>query len=400
MQNSSGPDEQAPATPPAPEPQPTPQPQPTPAAPERDAADRRGGVSTAGVVLIMVGAVMLAVQFLPGLTWWNWWPLVIVIAGLVQAFTPGHRGWSVDRMFDGFVTCTIGLVFLAMTTGYASWTTVGTILSLWPVLLISIGLNLLGKSMGAEWPKVLASLVVIGALIYALATTAAGGGPILWTTAATTGEKASISEPVRGVDEASLLVQAGAARTTLGSGSQLIEAQGTSPWGTPEFSVTRSGSDADVTLSLGEADGVVVIPGAPGGELDAQLSDAVKWDVEVQTGAATLEADLSDVEVSTLQLKPGFATCDVKLGDPVMGQGESSVLIKAGLSTIDLAVPQDAEFRVESSSGLSGVSIEGANKLSSGVWETAGFADAKDADKPVWVIRLESGLASFTLDRY
>ncbi|HSK46792.1 MAG TPA: hypothetical protein VLA05_02170 [Coriobacteriia bacterium] len=351
-------------------------------------------------MLIVVGAIALAGQVIPGLAWWSLWPLIIVIAGLVQAFTPGRDGWSVDRLFDGFVTVAFGLVVLSITTGYAGFGVVWQIITLWPVLLIAIGLDLLGKGLHMTWIRALGSVLVIAALAYAVAVNASGVDSVAFTDmgGAANGE---ITEPVAGVQEAELTVDAGVANVTLSDGQDLVKAEAVSPWGTPDFSVVRSGTSADVKLSLGGADNVQVWPGGPDARLNAELSDSVLWDMHVNTGVSSLRADLREVPVRSLELKPGVADCNVTLGDVPTGVDESQVLVKSGISSVTLSIPSDVEARVESDSGLTGHNIDSSlSSLGSGVWETSGFDDAKSAGVGVWLITVKSGIGSVNVTTY
>ena len=111
-------------------------------------------------------------------------------------------GWNVERIFDGFVTVAIGLVILAITTGYVGFSVVWQILALWPVLLIAIGLDLLGKALHTSWVRALGSMAVIAALAYSVAVTASGfqGFSFTGTTASTT---RTVEEPVGSVSEPS-----------------------------------------------------------------------------------------------------------------------------------------------------------------------------------------------------
>jgi len=78
---------------------------------------KRGGIG-AGVVLIALGLTLLAAQFIPGVSWGELWPLIIVALGFGQMVTPGwgeERG--IMRVMDGIGTSARGLVFLGNTRG-------------------------------------------------------------------------------------------------------------------------------------------------------------------------------------------------------------------------------------------------------------------------------------------
>lgn len=359
----------------------------------------RGPGATVGIVLVVIGVLVLTVQFLPGVAWWSLWPLVIVIAGVVQAVTPGREGWGVNRLFDGLTTVAFGLVVLAVTTGFVGFDVIWRIISLWPVLLIAIGLDLLGKALHTSWLRALGSIAVIAALAYAVAVSTGDDGFVVTGGGGTPFE--TVSEPVDEVTEASLNLEAGAAEITLGSGNQLVEAEGSSPWGDPEFAIERSGDAAQVQLNLGEEGRPVVWPSRRGASLDANLSDEVVWDLSLELGVATLDADLSDLQVRRVDLKPGVAECKVRLGEVAQGVDEAVADVRSGIASVRISLPEGAEARVESESGLTAHDVGGAfESVGSGEWETPGFDEARDSGDGVWIISIRSGIGSVVVDTY
>lgn len=392
--------QQGPATATAPPPPPPP-PGSTgvsPVVPEPPGKHRSSGVGFA-TALIFIGVLLLIAQVVPGLSWWGLWPLIIVAAGVVQAVTPGKEGWNVYRFFDGLVTVAFGLVFLAITMGIIGWSVWWTILGLWPVLLIAIGFDLLGKSLKSSWLRVIGSLAIIAALAYAVAVNAGELQGITFMTIGDTQEVA-VSEEVGSTKTADLKLNAGVAQLTIESGSELVTIDGSTPFGEPEVTVERSGNSADVTVNLGDADGVVAWPGSTDADIDMTLSDEVVWDAEFETGLSTVRADLSDVRVRSLLLKPGITDCSVTLGDAPDGE-EGRIAVKAGISSVKLRLPSDAEVRVESKSGLSATDIDNdLESLGDGVWETAGFDEARESGDPVWLVSVESGIGAFDLTTY
>lgn len=360
---------------------------------------RRPGVGIA-IALISIGALLLVAQFVPGMAWWGLWPLIIIAVGVVHAVTPGREGWSVYRFFDGLVTVSFGLVFLAITLGVVGWGVWLHILGLWPVLLISVGFDILGKSLRSSWLRVIGSLFIIGALAYAVAVAAGDLEGIGFAGSRATAQSVSIDEPRRQEDAASLSLKAGVAELSMSAGDSLVTLDGTTPFGEPEVTVDRSGSTADVDIVLDDANGAVAWPDATDAEMDLKLSDRVAWDLAVEVGMSTLDADLSDLDVRSLALKPGIAECTVTMGD-APDDGRGTIAVEAGISNVDLRLPEDAEVRVESSGGLSATHVSDAlEDIGDGVWETPGYEDARRNGDPVWLVTVDSGIGTFDLTTY
>jgi hypothetical protein len=83
---------------------------------------RHRGDLVFGLVLILVGAVFLAMQFIPGLRGWFSWPWIIIGAGLLLLFIgviSGVPGMAVPACIVGGIG---GLLWWQKTTGnWASW---------------------------------------------------------------------------------------------------------------------------------------------------------------------------------------------------------------------------------------------------------------------------------------
>lgn len=389
------------AAPPEPPPAP-PQHAGTAAPPPGEPSRRPGGTGAAwGAALIVIGGVLLLGRFAPAFTWWTLWPLVIVVAGIVQAVTPGKDGWSVAKLFDGLVTIAFGGVFLAITTGVVSWSVWGRIVTFWPVLVIALGFEILGKALHASWPKILGSLAIIAALVYSVAATSAGLDATGFPSMHGRGESYTLEEPVGTVQSADLTMDVGAASVRMASGTDLVSVVGRSPFGEPVVRVDRSGAPVKVDVSLGDGDQTMMLPGDFSADFDVNLSNRVLWDLTLDVGVADFTADFSDVSVADLDLKTGVSSCNVKLGDVPASLEAASVRVDTGISSVTLRIPDDAEARVEISSGISGNDVSGDfEKRDGGVWETPGFGAARSGGDPVWIIAVKSGIGSVTVDTY
>jgi hypothetical protein len=358
-----------------------------------------GAPARTGVILILVGAALLAAQLLPGVSIWMLWPLFIIVPGLVQCFTPGQEGYSAHRVFDGLTTVAVGLIFLGNMTGYLSWGVWWQILQLWPVLLISAGLGILGTSLGQEWPRVLGSVVVLLAFAYA-ATNSYAGSPVRLI-GLPGGEQFAYSEPVGPVQDASLKLNAGVGEVSIDSGRDLVSITGESPFSAPTFSNTVTGSTAQVDFKLTDEGSFMVFPGATTARVDTVLSDAVTWDIEVDSGVSSFDADLSDVPVRSMQLKTGVSSNRLILGEVPADVPEATLSIDTGVSTVKVLVPDQAMVRLESRSGLTGHRVSpGFEPQGGGVWQTPGYDQAVDSASGVWTITVKSGVGSVTVETY
>jgi len=138
----------------------------------------RGPSVAIGVFLVLLGGAFLAARLTPGVSLWTLWPLAIVAAGIVQILVPSRwQEWGIERVSDGVGTVFLGVLLLGNTTGYIGWEMWFTALTLWPVLLVSAGIGLLGKAAGQSWIRALAPTLIWAALLFSAAS-AWNGAPL------------------------------------------------------------------------------------------------------------------------------------------------------------------------------------------------------------------------------
>lgn len=126
---------------------------------------------------------------------------------------------------------------------------------------------------------------------------------------------------------------------------------------------------------------------------DFRLNPNPQWEIDVETGATSLDFDLSKFKVKELKLHGGAASFKVKLGMPLT---MTDVDISTGVSGVDISIPQNAACSIETDSGLSDNKFDGFNKTSDNNYETPGF----DAAKNKMHIHISGGLSDFKVNRY
>lgn len=299
------------------------------------------------------------------------------------------------RIIEGLSTVTFGVMIVANSVGVLSWRVWATLISLWPLLLVALGIELIGK--GAKIPvlRVLSSLLLLAGLLYAASTGPAGR--FAWTVDWSGSEPFEVvAEDSSRVDEASARISIPAASLDIGEGSELFSASGRLPYGAPELTGEPSGSRADLVLDSA-TDGAV-IPFTGNAFVDIGLDPDVVWDLEIDTGATEAEIDLSGMEVAGLSLETGAAVVDLALGEPwADGSGDVPINVSSGISVVTVRIPDGVEARVDSRFGLGSTNVpEGWSKVSDDhVWESEGYADARTR----YVIVVEGGMGTVSVVR-
>ncbi|MCL2379737.1 MAG: DUF5668 domain-containing protein [Coriobacteriia bacterium] len=154
--------------------------------PKNDAVDSHSAKSRInkwylwlGVILIVLGVLLfldLISNVIPtmshifgGYSFWQFWPLLIVIGGIATAFSPAsdspnprlHGKISPSQFFGGLSTIVLGLVLLTNSLGFVYWMMWLDMLRLWPLILIVVGLSILSHALKTEWFSVFASVLSI-----------------------------------------------------------------------------------------------------------------------------------------------------------------------------------------------------------------------------------------------
>jgi hypothetical protein len=357
---------------------------------------RRSGAVGWGIVLILVGAALLVSQFVPGIQAWRFWPLIIIALGVRQLFGPSHGHWTVRNLGEGLSTIAIGLVFLGQMLGILQWDVWLNILRLWPLLLVSLGLEVIGKGLRNEWLRLLGSLVIVAGLAYgSLVMTQSAWTDLVWVNSAEATPFEFSEKHESSVKTGSAKLDGGAGEVSLKAGDELATSEGASPF-TPVFDVSTSGGEATVRAGLGSGSWG---PWSGRTRLDVTLDREVAWDLDISAGVSTYEIDLRDLLVGKIALNAGVSNGTLTLGAPE-GDVAVPVRIDAGVSSLTIRVPRGESARVVSEVGLMGIETEGEwNTSREGdkrVYESDGFSDGG----AYWDIDLQAGISGVTLEYY
>lgn len=365
-----------------------------------DRRGRGGGAAWFGVVLLVIGIGIIMGRVMPGMSFWGFWPASL--AGiLVIVFSIRGMFWSYpaddsrfNKVVEGFTGVTVGVILIANSVGAMSWSVWWSVLSLWPVLLVSAGLDLIGKGLRSSWIRVLSSLVVLVSLWYgAFVLPATSTSWSWWRTGSIETqpfEYAEPSDPDVRTGEAVITGPVGRLNVTDGTG--LVAASGTSTLGEPAFDVSVTGSRAKVRITNAEQGPRFFGLGDP--RLDVELDKDVIWDLTLDSGVSELDADLTGLALSELRVKTGVSNSTIELGDSP--DGDVPVTFDAGISQLVLRIPRGTDVRVERDAGLSNTDIDSDLLDVDGGWETEGYDGASDR----YTVLLKSGISDFRIELY
>lgn len=90
-----------------------------------------------GCLLLFLGFVSTVTFLVQNTLWWQYWPLILVIVGILRMIVPGQRGRSMREFTGGFVCFFLGWLLLAVSLGLiAQQSVVYMAMHLWPLLLV------------------------------------------------------------------------------------------------------------------------------------------------------------------------------------------------------------------------------------------------------------------------
>lgn len=281
---------------------------------------------------------------------------------------------NTERVSRGLTLITLGGILLAMALGSLPWSAWWGVLSLWPLLLVSAGIDVIGRATHQTGLRLLASLVIIGGLLYGVLVAPGGIGA-----SHPTGRTAfSYSEPhAAQIKTGTALISGGAGKVLVSAGSTLASAQGSAAGGA-RLDVRRTDDTARVEAVFNE--GTVVWPGTRGTSLDVRLDRDVAWGVTLKTGACDLDADLVGLRLSAFALHTGASESRVTLGMPAEQASDAAVpvTVKSGVSSIEIRMPRSAAARIRVEGALNAVEARAPFKQTSAetgrrAWETPGY---------------------------
>ena len=290
----------------------------------------------------------------------------------------------------------VGVTALLVNLGLLDWERVARLLSLWPLLLIALGLAIMLRDrvparLGGAFLAAILALLLMGA---AAGLTALPGLVVGISAPAVT---TSFSAPAGAVTAPRLDLSAGATRFTVRAGptaGALYRATISAP----------SDEKPEVTLDAGTGTLRVALPGRQGFQLGREdgartieltLDDQLPWVIEVTSGASQGTLDLSGLRLSSVGLSSGASTVNLTLPKPM---GTVPVAISGGALRLAIHRLPGTALRVSSRGGASSLSVDGRafrGLFQSGEeFTSAEYATATDR----FDITIESGASSTTID--
>lgn len=315
-----------------------------------------------------------------------------------------------DRVFWGVILIIFGILFFLQNLGYVSFQ-FSSIWKLWPLALIYWGFSALLKDKSGKANPALygIQIIILAVVVYFLVKPNQDKARSFYdfhSERENDSENADVPIISRekkrehtfevpwnaGIETASLDVDFGAGNLTIsGETKELLKAEAATNIGNYAFENNVTGKNADIELSYNAKN--VKMNGQFKNELDIMLHAGPIWNISIETGASASEIDLSDYKISKLTVNGGAMSIALKLGLPLEIM---EVDVNAGASSLDIEIPKNAACEIKIAGGLTSLDINGFEKISKGLYRSAGFA----ADKPHIQMKVQTGVSSVDINTY
>jgi hypothetical protein len=274
-----------------------------------------------------------------------------------------------------------GVLLLAANLGWLSVGWIGRLLSLWPVALIAVGVDLLT---GGRYRRPVIAVAAVVALVWAF--TGVGGS----------GERIDVAHALDGARAGEVVLRLGVGDVTIDAAAPAGSlASGTIDTGRGETisqRLTRSGDVARLEIAS-QTSGPTSVGPDDVRRWSLSLSRAVPLDLRVHAGVGRNTLDLRAATLSGLTYAAGVGETTVTL--PERGGYDASFDLGVGATTV--RVPEGVEARVTVRSGLGRVTVSGTFSRGDDVYTTPGYASAAPGDRIDLTVR--GGVGAVTVQR-
>jgi hypothetical protein len=271
---------------------------------------------------------------------------------------------NIGRVRNGAILISAGVVLLMNTTGGLSWSVWPRILSLWPVALIAIGIELLLKKTRLAFVTLFSPLLFFAAIL---------GPAFLWESDLGEIYRASRSyhwsaEPDSTVTKASAAVRLYAGNLEISSGTdELISADLDYSEKRPLVISKTSDLDSSATMKITDRERRWPKWDWNRGRFweawekkrwEIKLTDLVPLHLNVYLKASEADMDLSQLMIEDFDLEVRTSQADIRIGNLV---DDVTAKISSRASEISIYCPEDMGLRIVNRSSLSSTSLSWLN---------------------------------------
>ena len=291
-----------------------------------------------------------------------------------------------SRVLLGIIIISIGILFVLNSFGYLSWYVWRSILNLWPLILIVIGLNIIFKKTKLWWLVPLSFIILFTGLLFI--NFSGYNSNIFFNN-----NLHNYSREVKYENDFKSLsfdIFYGAGRLDLkeeNNDDNLCTFKADYNRFKPEIKYNRDNKNGFILIkSTGKQKNISVL-----NEWDLKIAREIPINIDIAAGAGSINLDLEKLTVDNLSISAGVSELEIKFNDY-----STETDIKAGASNIKLKVPQNCGLRIDTQNVINNnnFSEEGLIRLSNNRYQSRNFGETQNT----LYIDISSSASNINLD--
>jgi hypothetical protein len=333
---------------------------------------RRRGSIFFPLLLIVVGAALLLsnLGFVSTSVWGtliSLWPVILIAWGLDSI-------WRGEGITGAVFLLGLGVVFLLGNFGYLQLNPWQVLFTIWPVLLVAIGIDILIGRRRNAWTTLLGVILVVVLMVGAL-WLAGVGSP---AGVAVSGERVEFG--LQGANSANIQILPSSGNLVLDTmNTPDILLTGTVPQSTSNQNITqefmKSGDIANLTL---RSSGFQIYY-SPGQTIqsvwDLSFTELVPVFLTVNLGAGEASLDLTNAQVSDLRYNLGVGTTTIT----VPQSGVVTIAVDQAIGQVTIIVPAGTALQLTSNTGLTNRNLpEGFQQINNRIFQSPGYGNSEN----------------------
>jgi hypothetical protein len=299
-------------------------------------------------------------------------------------------------LIPGLILVLLGCTCLLINLGYLGWGVFFRLFSLWPLILVVIGIELIARSGNFLFLRFLPPLLILGAFVWVVTGKMYTEEPLEY--AKTTYVSQILEE---GVSEGKVSLDYGAGKLFISGGTDYLLEGNLEYYGQKPVvksavkSLEDSSSIQKVKVRMKQIQLSRRRRLRPrhhwSNTWEIHLTDEVPLEMSIDAGACELDLDMSALKVKSLDLDVGATSATIRFGDLV---ADVEAEIDAGASALKIDLPMNVGAKIRLSSALSAHNLGdiGFEKEGKKTYCSPGYENASKK------IRLDISLGAGSLD--
>ena len=128
-------------------------------------------------------------------------------------------------------------------------------------------------------------------------------------------------------------------------------------------------------------------------DVEIKLNQNPIWSFNISTGAASIDLDLTNFKTKLIEIDGGASSVYLRLGDKYK---KTKIYIDSGVSSIEIYVPEESACEIDTDTFLASKSFDDFDKIKRGLYQTPNF----DSSENKIYISIDAAITSLEVVRY